>query len=110
MPDVLDAVRSVRDQSLPPLEILVVDDGSSDGTGGAVERAFAGAAASGCDAAAEVRVIRGTFGSAAAARKAGWRAARAPWVGFLDADDLWFDGKLATAARVLEAAPQAAWF
>jgi glycosyltransferase involved in cell wall biosynthesis len=100
MPDVLEAVRSALDQAPPPAEVIVVDDASTDGTGDAVERAFGTA----------VRVIRGRFDGAAAARNAGWRSARAPWIGFLDADDLWLAGKLEEAQRCLEAAPEAAWF
>jgi len=57
-----------------------------------------------------VRVVRGRFGSAAAARNAGWRAARSPWIAFLDADDVWFPEKLATAAATLEAWRAAGWF
>jgi glycosyltransferase involved in cell wall biosynthesis len=102
LPDVLDAVQSALAQSHAPLEVLVVDDRSTDGTGEAVERAFGGEA--------RVRVLRGRFGGAAAARNAGWRAARTEWVAFLDADDLWFDAKLAAASEALAAAPGAAWF
>jgi len=104
LPDVLEAVESALAQSRPPVEVVVVDDGSSDGTGAAVERRFA------ADARAPVRVLRGRFGSAAGARNAGWRAATAPWVALLDADDLWAPGKLETAAAALAAAPAAAWF
>jgi len=103
MPDVLDAVQSALDQSLGVSEIVVVDDGSRDGTGEAVERRFA-------DRADVVRVVRGRFGSAAAARNAGWRAAEAPWIAFLDADDLWFPDKLSVAASALSAVPSAGWF
>jgi hypothetical protein len=94
MPDVLDAVQSALDQTHEVSEIVVVDDGSRDGTGEAVERRFA-------DRADVVRVVRGRFGSAAAARNAGWRAAEAPWIAFLDADDLWFPDKLSLAAAAL---------
>jgi glycosyltransferase involved in cell wall biosynthesis len=100
LPDVLEAVRSALAQTLPPAEVIVVDDRSADGTGEAVEREFGTA----------VRVIRGAFGSAAAARNAGWRAAASPWIAFLDADDLWFPEKLEEAARRLAAAPNAVWF
>jgi glycosyltransferase involved in cell wall biosynthesis len=99
LPDVLDAVDSALSQSLAPTEVIVVDDDSRDGTGDAVERRFGAA----------VRVVRGRHGSAAAARNAGWRAATAEWVAFLDADDLWFPDRLAAMAAALDAAPQARW-
>ena len=104
LPDVLDAVESALAQTLPPAQVVVVDDGSEDGTGDAVERRFA------ADPRAAVRVLRGRFGSAAAARNAGWRAASAPWVALLDADDVWEPDKLACAAAALAAAPGVAWF
>lgn len=100
LPDVLDAVGSALAQSHPAREVIVVDDGSTDGTGDAVARRFGDA----------VRVLRGRFGSAAAARNAGWRAAGTAWVAFLDADDLWSPGKLAAAAETLAATPEASWF
>lgn len=100
LPDVLDAVDSALAQSRPALEIVLVDDGSTDGSGEAVSRRFGD----------RVRVLSGRRGSAAAARNAGWRAARGEWIAFLDADDLWFPDKLATAAERLAAAPRADWF
>ncbi len=100
LPDVLEAVESALGQSLPPAEVLVIDDRSTDGTAEAVERRFGDA----------VRVIRGRFGSAAAARNAGWKHASSPWIAFLDADDFWFSDKLASAAATLEAVPSAGWF
>jgi hypothetical protein len=100
MPDVLDAVGSAIEQTLPPAEVVLVDDASTDGTAGAVRSRFGGL----------VRIVSGRFGSAAAARNAGWREARAPWVALLDADDLWFRDKLATAAALLADRPDAAWF
>jgi glycosyltransferase involved in cell wall biosynthesis len=104
LPDVLEAVESVLAQTRPPAEVLVVDDSSRDGTGAAVEERFAG------DRRAPVRVLRGRFGSASAARNAGWRAAGAPWIALLDADDVWEPDKLEQAAAVLARAPGAAWF
>jgi GT2 family glycosyltransferase len=100
LPDVIDAVTSALDQSLPPAEIVVVDDDSRDGTGDAVARAFGD----------RVRLVRGRFGSAGKARNAAWRAGTAPWVAFLDADDLWSPEKLDTAAARLSAVPEASWF
>ena len=100
LPDLLDAVQSVLDQTRAAAEIVVADDRSSDGTRDALVRRFGD----------RVRVVSGSFGSAAAARNAAWRASRAPWVAFLDADDLWLPEKLARATERLRAAPEAGWF
>lgn len=100
MPYVVDAVRSALEQSVRPREVIVVDDASTDGSADALADTFGDA----------VILLRGTFGSAAAARNAGWRAARSPWIGFLDADDLWFPDKVAVAAETLEGRPAAGWF
>jgi glycosyltransferase involved in cell wall biosynthesis len=100
LPHVIEAVDSVLHQTLEPREIIVVDDGSRDGTGDAVERRFG----------SRVTVVRGNYGSAAGARNAGWRAATSPWIGFLDADDLWFPDKCAAAAAALNARPETSWF
>ncbi len=100
LPDVLEAIASALAQSVPPLEVILVDDGSSDGSAEAVSRRFGD----------RVRVLSGRRGSAAAARNAGWRAARGEFVAFLDADDVWLDGKLETAAGAFAARPGADWF
>jgi glycosyltransferase involved in cell wall biosynthesis len=110
LPDVLEAVDSALAQTLPPVEVVVVDDGSEDGTGDAVAHAFGPSGVRRAGRGTPVRVVRGRFGSAAAARNRGWREARTRWIALLDADDLWFAHKLETAAAALAAAPEAAWF
>lgn len=77
------ALRSALQQSAPPLEILVVDDGSADGTA-AVAEAFG----------SKVRLIRQPNGGPGSARNTGIRAARGTWIGLLDADDVWLPTKL----------------
>jgi glycosyltransferase involved in cell wall biosynthesis len=69
------------------LDVIVVDDGSTDGTPDRVTALRED----------RVRVIR-TAGprGVAAARNAGIRAAEAPWIAFLDDDDRWSPRKLAT--------------
>ena len=89
------AVRSALGQVGVEVEVVVVDDGSSDGTGDVV-------ASLGDD---RVRLIqhRRPLG-VAAARNAGAGAARGAWVALLDDDDLWAPDKL---KRQLEAASAA---
>jgi glycosyltransferase involved in cell wall biosynthesis len=94
------AVESVRAQSWPELEIIVVDDGSTDETAELLERlARAGG----------LRWFRQENAGAAEARNRGIREARGDWVAFLDADDFWLPGKLAAQFEALEAKPSAAF-
>lgn len=90
---------SVADQ-IPPrtdVEVLVVDDGSGDGTAQAAQRAIDELALDG-------RVIRLPHNAGvSAARNAGWQAARGEWLQFLDADDLLAPAKLATQLAVAAA-------
>ncbi len=88
------AIRSVQEQTWTDWELLVADDGSEDLTRQIV-REIAGSDG-------RVRLLeQGTdgrgpraAGGAAAARNRGVRAARGPWVAFLDSDDLWEPEKL----------------
>jgi glycosyltransferase involved in cell wall biosynthesis len=84
---VLDAVRSVLAQDGCEFEVIVVDDGSTDGTAGAL------AALPG------VRILAQPRRGVAAARNAGVRIARGEWLAFLDSDDLWCPGKLAAQVK-----------
>lgn len=70
------SIESVLAQTTPAREILVVDDGSSDGSADVASR-YGGM----------VQVIRQQNQGVAAARNAGIRAACGEWVAFLDADD-----------------------
>jgi glycosyltransferase involved in cell wall biosynthesis len=76
------AIASVLAQTLPPAEIIVVDDGSTDDTA-AVARRW------------PVRYQHKTHGGVATARNLGVELARGEWLAFLDADDLWLPDKLA---------------
>lgn len=91
-----DAIESVLSQSYAPIECLVIDDGSSDGTGD-VAGSF--------DA---VRCIRTDNGGVAAARNRGIREARGDLVAFLDADDAWRPAKTTRQVDVMVTNPDVA--
>jgi glycosyltransferase involved in cell wall biosynthesis len=89
------ALLSATSQQEVDVEVLVVDDASTDGTPDRVEQLGD----------ARVRVIRrGTSGGPGAARNAGIAAAKGEWVAFLDDDDLWSPRKLLTQLDAAEAA------
>jgi glycosyltransferase involved in cell wall biosynthesis len=89
------AIESVLAQSCRPLECIVVDDGSTDGTG-EIARSFG----------EQVRYIAQANAGASAARNAGLSTARGKYVAFLDADDYWLDTKIEHQLRVLQAHPE----
>jgi len=88
------AIESVLSQTAPALEILVVDDDSSDGTAGIV-RHFGGA----------VTLIQQAHAGVSAARNLGVMRARGDLICFLDADDRLHPEKLAWQRAYLEARP-----
>jgi glycosyltransferase involved in cell wall biosynthesis len=90
-----ESLNSVLSQTLPPDEILVIDDGSTDDTV-AVASAFPG-----------VRVASYENAGPSAGRNRGMALATGDWVAFLDHDDLWLPQKLEKQMRMLNSHPEA---
>jgi glycosyltransferase involved in cell wall biosynthesis len=84
------AIRSVLAQTYGPLELVVIDDGSTDGTRGVVE-GFG----------AQVTFVTQAHAGAYAARNAGLRRARGELVAFIDSDDAWLPDKLAAQVPLM---------
>jgi len=88
------ALGSIVDQGGADLDIIVIDDGSTDRSA-EVARGFPG-----------VRLHRQANAGVAAARNAGLGLARGQFIAFLDVDDLWLPGKLDKQLRLLESRPE----
>lgn len=91
---ILDAIRSVIAQDYDDMEIIVVDDGSVDGTEEALEP-FLHA----------IRYLRTENQGPALARNVGMQAARGDYIAYLDSDDLYYPFKIRLQAQLLDSRP-----
>ena len=91
------AVDSVLSQDYPHLEVVVVDDGSTDDTADLMAEKYTGDG--------RVRFFQYPNGGCCVARNRGLREARGEFVAMLDSDDYWLPGKLSLQVRILQANP-----
>jgi Glycosyl transferase family 2 len=93
-----ETLRSVAAQTYSRLEILIVDDGSTDGTAEIASRF--------CETDGRARLIRKENGGVASARNRGIAESRGEWVAPIDADDLWHPTKIEKQVAAALQAPE----
>jgi len=93
------AIESALAQDYQAIEVLVIDDGSSDGTFSMMTDVYKGNP--------KVRILAKANGGVSSARNMGLREARGEFIAFLDADDSWLPGKLALQLECLRRFPEA---
>ena len=96
-----EALESVLGQDYPPVEVIVVDDGSIDNTAQIVQQ-FADRYL--------ISYVRQDNQGPSAARNRGVSLAQGDWIAFLDADDVWYQGKLAAHREYINAYPDVDFF
>lgn len=99
-PHIAHTLASVLSQKVLPLEIIVVDDGSTDNGADIVESLRNPL----------IKLIRQTNQGESSARNTGVREAKGCYVAFLDADDYWYDNHIEILQHLIKSYPNAALF
>jgi glycosyltransferase involved in cell wall biosynthesis len=95
------AIESVLAQTYPHREIIVIDDGSTDGSGEAIQR-FLSQRTNGNDQTQQIHYFNQPNQGPSAARNTGIEKARGEYIAFLDSDDVWLPEKLEWQMRAIE--------
>lgn len=90
---ILDAIRSIEKQTLPPATVLVINDGSTDASLRVVQE---------YQSSIPLKIISKKNGGVSSARNAGIAASAAEFIAFLDADDVWKPTRLEEAMGIFE--------
>ena len=93
------AIQSVMNQTLSPFEILIIDDGSNDGTEEWVKENFQ-----------NIKYIYQDNSGVSSARNIGIENAYGDWVAFLDSDDEWLPNKLYEQVKAIDSNPEMKFF
>jgi glycosyltransferase involved in cell wall biosynthesis len=94
---ITDAIRSIRDQTVPPREIIVVDDGSTDRTADVVR-----------GLGADILLIRQENSGSGQATTTAFQAVTTGVIAGLDSDDVWLPHKMERQLQALERMPDVA--
>ena len=93
------SIDSAMAQTFKPLEIIIIDDGSTDGTA-EIAKSYGDA----------VSYVYQENAGASAARNTGISASQGDWIAFLDVDDEWRPHHLENAVNILENHPELKWY
>jgi glycosyltransferase involved in cell wall biosynthesis len=96
-----ETIESALQQTYPPLEIIVVDDGSSDRSATVIRETISPV---------PILYHHQSNQGPSAARNLGASLGRGEWVAFLDSDDLWYPNKLSVIAKILRVQPEVTLF
>ena len=89
------AIQSVLNQTIPPIEIIVIDDGSKDGTDQLIKGEFP-----------QVKYFRKANSGISSARNLGIKKSVGNWIAFLDSDDEWLPKKLELQMKSIQENPE----
>ena len=87
------AIDSVIRQSYKPFEIIVIDDGSTDGTYELIKQSYSSS---------QISLEKQINSGVSSARNKGIKLANGDWIAFLDSDDEWFENKLELQVREIK--------
>jgi len=87
------AIDSVIRQSYKPFEIIVIDDGSTDGTYELIKQSYLSS---------QISLKKQKNNGVSSARNKGIKLASGDWIAFLDSDDEWFENKLELQVREIK--------
>jgi len=99
-----EAIESALSQDYPKLEVVVIDDGSSDGSAG-ITQSYAGLAHASL-ARHPLRYHHQDNAGLSAAQNAGVQHARGEFIAFLDCDDVWTPGKISLQMETFSTQPE----
>ena len=92
-------LKSIINQTLKPYEVIIIDDGSNDGTKDWVKESFQ-----------DIRYIYQKNQGVSSARNKGIKYACGDWVAFLDSDDEWLPNKLYEQVKAIGSNPEIKFF
>lgn len=99
------AIESAKTQTIPPTEIIIIDDMSGDNTCDIVQRYID--EPKGTSPIPIILLKQAKNGGPAATRNTGISAAKGEWIAFLDGDDIWLPQRIKQQLQVLEESPEA---